>query len=52
MRYGFGCDHAGFILKKPLLAELKTAGHEVIDMGTFDEARVDFPIYADKVATS
>ena len=50
MRYGFGCDHAGFILREPLFAELKSAGHEVIDMGTYSDARVDFPVYGKKVA--
>ncbi|MCL5735154.1 MAG: ribose 5-phosphate isomerase B [Actinobacteria bacterium] len=50
MRYGFGCDHAGFELKEPLMAELAAAGHEVIDVGTYDAERVDFPVYAHKVA--
>ena len=50
MRYGFGCDHAGFELKEPLVAELVAAGHEVVDMGTYDTGRVDFPVFADKVA--
>lgn len=50
MRYGFGCDHAGIELKRPLIAELIAAGHEVVDMGTYDAERVDFPVYADKVA--
>ena len=34
MRYGFGCDHAGFDLKEVLIKELIAAGHEVVDMGT------------------
>lgn len=50
MRYGFGCDHAGLVLKEPLVAELEAQGHEVIDMGTYGPERVDFPVYADKVA--
>ena len=50
MRYGFGCDHAGFELKAPLIAELVAAGHEVADMGTYDATRVDFPVFASKVA--
>ena len=50
MRYGFGCDHAGIELKQPLIAELIAAGHEVVDMGTYDTERADFPVYADKVA--
>jgi len=50
MRYGFGCDHGGFVLKEPLIAELMAQGHEVVDMGTDSYERVDFPVYADKVA--
>ena len=50
MRYGFGCDHAGFDLKEPLIAELTAAGHEVVDMGTDGTERVDFPVFADRVA--
>jgi ribose 5-phosphate isomerase B len=50
MRYGFGCDHAGIDLKEPLIAELVAAGHEGVDMGTYDTSRVDFPVYAEKVA--
>jgi len=50
MRYGFGCDHGGFVLKEPLIDELEAQGHDVIDMGTDSDERVDFPVYADKVA--
>ena len=50
MRYGFGCDHAGFVLKEVLIKELVAAGHEVVDMGTDSPERTDFTIYAGKVA--
>jgi ribose 5-phosphate isomerase B len=50
MRYGFGCDHAGFVLKEVLIKELTAAGHEVVDMGTNSAERTDFTIYAAKVA--
>ena len=50
MRYGFGCDHAGFELKAALIAELVRAGHEVVDMGADSAERTDFPIYANRVA--
>lgn len=50
MRYGFGCDHAGFDLKEVLVKELVAAGHEVVDMGTHNTERTDFPLYANKVA--
>jgi ribose 5-phosphate isomerase B len=50
MRIGFGCDHAGFVLKAVLVEELVAAGHEVVDMGTNSAERTDFSIYANKVA--
>jgi ribose 5-phosphate isomerase B len=51
MRYGVGCDHAGFALKAPLIAELEAAGHSVLDVGTHGTASVDFPVYAEEVAS-
>jgi len=50
MRYGFGCDHAGFDLKEVLIKELIAAGHEVVDAGTDSTERTDFPLYANRVA--
>jgi ribose 5-phosphate isomerase B len=50
MRYGFGCDHAGFDLKEVLTKELAAAGHEVVDMGTNSRERTDLTIYANRVA--
>ena len=50
MRYGFGCDHAGFELKAALSKELVAAGHEVVDMGTDSAESTDFTLYANRVA--
>jgi ribose 5-phosphate isomerase B len=33
MRVGIATDHGGFALKEELLAQLRTAGHEIIDFG-------------------
>ncbi|GAB3424054.1 RpiB/LacA/LacB family sugar-phosphate isomerase [Flindersiella endophytica] len=46
MRVHLGSDHAGFDLKEHLVAELKAAGHEVIDHGPekFDPED-DYPAY-------
>ena len=33
MRVGIAADHGGFLLKEDLLARLKVAGHEVVDLG-------------------
>ena len=38
-----GFDHAGFPLKEIVLAAVRNAGHEPIDVGTFSAEPVDFP---------
>ena len=43
-------DHGGFELKRQIGAELEKAGYQVLDLGTHDEASVDYPDYAAAVA--
>ena len=50
MRIAIGCDHAGFPLKVTVAAVVKMAGHEPLDLGTYNTDRVDYPDYAKKVA--
>ena len=38
-----GSDHAGYSLKQRLATELRTLGHEVLDLGAHDAGRVDYP---------
>ena len=45
MRIAIGCDHAGFPLKQELVAYLREGGHEVHDLGTDSEERVDYPSF-------
>lgn len=45
-----GADHGGFPLKHTVVEAIKSAGSTVIDLGTFDEAPVDYPDYAKAVA--
>jgi ribose 5-phosphate isomerase B len=47
-----GCDHAGPALKRALADALRAAGHQVLDMGTHDEARVDYPDLAHAVCAA
>lgn len=42
-RIAAGADHAGYRLKADLVAHLEAMGHEVLDLGTHDEERVDYP---------
>lgn len=43
MRIAIGSDHAGFALKETLRAWLVDQGHDVRDLGTHSEERVDYP---------
>ena len=53
MHIAVGGDHAGFVLKEQIVPWLRSAGHEVEDLGahTFD-AEDDFPDFAFLVADS
>lgn len=48
----FGCDHAGFMLKKTVLDYLEKKGYEYKDFGCFDENAVDYPVYGKKAANA
>lgn len=43
MRIAIGSDHAGFVLKETLRTWLSEQGHEVLDLGTHSDDRVDYP---------
>ena len=43
-------DHAGFAFKSVLAADLRAAGHELLDLGAHDEASVDYPDYGFAIA--
>ena len=44
MRIAAGFDHAGYPLKRTIMAALEDAGHEVVDCGTDSEESVDYPV--------
>lgn len=49
-RIAIGADHAGFPLNERVIAELRAAGHEIVDFGTHDCSQVDdYPDYARQV---
>ena len=50
MKIAIGCDHGGFHLKEKIKEYLSAREIEVKDKGTYSEERVDFPLYAEKVA--
>lgn len=49
MVIAIGCDHAGFTLMQAL-KEHALAGDRLLDLGTHEEARTDYPRYALAVA--
>jgi ribose 5-phosphate isomerase B len=50
MKVAFASDHAGFEYKQILIPELRTAGYEVLDLGTHSETPTDYPDQAEDVA--
>ena len=52
MRIAVGSDHAGFRLKETVKAWLVEHGHEVVDVGTHSDERVDYPDYGAAVGVA
>ena len=50
MKITIGSDHAGVLYKSKIVSFLEKEGHEVLDVGTFNEKSVDYPDYAHMVA--
>jgi ribose 5-phosphate isomerase B len=46
MRIAIGSDHAGFELKTFIGEFVRDMGYDVIDLGTYSTAPVDYPDYA------
>ena len=49
MKIVIGSDHAGWPLKQGAIEHIRSLGHEVIDVGSYDEKPVDFPDIARSV---
>ena len=50
MRIAIGADHAGFDMKRDLIAYLAGHGHQIVDLGTNSSAPVDYPDISEAVA--
>ncbi|MDO5043978.1 MAG: RpiB/LacA/LacB family sugar-phosphate isomerase, partial [Coriobacteriia bacterium] len=51
MRIGIASDHAGFEQKEILKPYLESKGFEVLDLGPDSDDRVDYPDFAEALAT-
>jgi len=49
MKLVVGSDHAGFQLKNEMASLVKSLGHEVLDVGAYDERPSDYPDFAEAV---
>lgn len=49
-RIYIGCDHAALHMKNDIVGYLNDKGYDVEDVGTYTPDRVDYPVYAEKVA--
>jgi ribose 5-phosphate isomerase B len=43
MRIVIGSDHAGWPLKERVMEHIRALGHQVVDVGAYDDRPVDFP---------
>src|SRR5690242_15246289 len=50
MRLVIGSDHAGWPLKQTVIDHIRSLGHDVVDVGSYDDKPVDFPDIARAVA--
>ena len=49
MKIAVASDHAGFLMKPAILESVRSAGHDVLDLGTDSTTPVDYPDYAEKL---
>lgn len=52
MNIAIGADHAGYEVKRVIIAFLKKKGHQVEDFGCYSEESIDYPDYAHPVCES
>ena len=48
MKIVVAADHGGYLLKEIIKEALMEKGHEIVDLGTYSEESVDYPVYGKK----
>lgn len=52
MRIAIASDHAALALKATLVEYMRAAGHDVDDLGPYDDSSVDYPDFGYKLASA
>lgn len=52
VRIAIAADHAGYRLKETLAADLRQTGRDLLDLGTNDDAPVDYPDFAEALGSA
>lgn len=52
MRIAIASDHAALALKSALAEHMRATGHDVDDLGPYDDSSVDYPDYGYKLAAA
>ncbi len=50
MKFYIACDHAGYNIKQSVIDIVENLGHEIINLGTDSNERVDYPNFAHKLS--
>ena len=50
MKFYIATDHAGFNIKESVKELVESMGHEIVDLGTNSNERVDYPDFAHKLS--
>lgn len=50
MKIAIGTDHAGFAMKEALAQFLRSLGHEVLDLGAYNDQPSDYPDFSEAVS--
>jgi len=50
LKFYIACDHAGYNIKQSVIDIVENLGHEIVNLGTDSNERVDYPDFAHKLS--